>query len=82
VVVVGLRDTEPLAEVAAKLPGVTAMLVAPDVVQLKVVLAPAVMAVGLAANDAIVGAGSCLTVGIGAVQPASPVKATSKSTNE
>lgn len=78
-VVVGLNGTEPLADVAAKLPGVIATLVAPEVAQLSVVPAPAVMAVGLALNDAIAGAGSCLTVGIGAVHPAIPAHAASNS---
>jgi hypothetical protein len=72
VVAVGLRATEPVAEVDAKLPGVMVTLVGPDVVQLSVVLAPAVIEAGLAVKDAMVGAGSCLTVGIGAVQPANP----------
>jgi len=56
VVVAGLKVIEPLAEVDAKVPGVTLMLVAPVVVQLRVVLAPAVIASGLAANVMITGA--------------------------
>lgn len=78
-VVVGLSGTEPLADVDAKLPGVIATLVAPEVVQFSVVPAPAVMAAGLALNVAMAGAGSCLTVGIDAVQAAIPAHAASNS---
>lgn len=56
VVTAGLKTTEPLADVDAKLPGVTVMLVAFEVVQLSVVLAPAMMAAGLAEKDVMVGA--------------------------
>lgn len=62
-VAVGLRAIDPFAEVDASVPGDTLTLVAPVVVQLNVVLVPAVMATGLAENEVIVGAGSCLMVG-------------------
>lgn len=75
VVAVGLRLTEPVAELDAKLPGVMVTLVAPCAVQLSVVLAPAVMAAGLAANEAMAGTGSCLMVGNGDVHPAIPMHA-------
>jgi hypothetical protein len=46
---------EPLAAVEVKPPGLIAMLVAPLVTQLRVLLVPAVMLEGLAMNDVIVG---------------------------
>jgi hypothetical protein len=55
-VAVGLTLAEPVAEVDVKVPGVMEMLVAPVVVQFRVLLAPEVMPVGLAANDVIAGA--------------------------
>jgi hypothetical protein len=57
VVAVGLSVAEPLAEVDEKFPGETLTLVAPDVTQLSVVLAPAVIEAGFAENDEIAGAG-------------------------
>lgn len=77
VVAVGLSATDPVAELEAKLPGVTVTLVAPEADQLSVVLAPAVMAAGLAVNEAMVGVGSCLMVGNGEVQPPNPLSAAS-----
>ena len=47
---------EPLADVDVNVPGVTVILVAPAVAQLNVLLAPALMVVGLAINELIVGA--------------------------
>jgi hypothetical protein len=75
VVTVGLRTTEPLADVVENVPGVTVTLVAPEVVQLSVVLAPAMIAAGPAEKEVMVGAGTSLTAGDGAVQPASPAQA-------
>lgn len=75
----GLRVTEPLADVDEKSPGVTVMPVAPEVDQFSVVLLPAVMAVGLAENDATVGEAGCAMVGKGCVQPASPAQKASAS---
>jgi hypothetical protein len=79
VVTVGLRATEPLAETDAKVPGVIVMLVAFAVVQLSVVLAPAMMAAGLAEKEEMVGAGASAMVGNGVVQPASPAQAATES---
>lgn len=75
VVVAGLRATDPLADVDANVPGVTAMPVAPVVAQFSVVLVPAIMDAGLAENVLIVGAATSLVVGNACVQPASPIKA-------
>lgn len=58
VVVVGLTEVDPLAEVDVNVPGVIATLVAPDVAQVNVLLDPDVTLVGLAVNDEIVGAGA------------------------
>lgn len=52
---VGLTLIDPVAEVEVNVPGVMATLVAPEVVQLNVLLAPELMPVGLAANAEIVG---------------------------
>ena len=70
VVAAGLTLVEPPAFVEVNVPGVMAMLVAPVVAQLNVLLAPELMPVGLAVNEAIVGLG----VGIGAVQPTNPAQ--------
>jgi hypothetical protein len=72
VLAVGLSATDPVPEVEAKFPGAMVTLVAPVVLQLSVVLAPLVIDAGLAAKEAMVGVGSCLVVGIGAVHPANP----------
>lgn len=55
VVAVGLTLVEPLADVDVNVPGVMAILVAPVVVQLSVLLEPEVMFVGLAVKESIVG---------------------------
>jgi hypothetical protein len=75
VVAVGLRTTDPLANVDANVPGVTAMPVAPVAAQFSVVLVPAIIDVGLAVNELIVGAATSLVVGVGCVQPSRPKKA-------
>lgn len=80
VVAVGLRITDPLADVDAKVPGVMATLVAPEAVQLSVVVEPLMIDAGLAEKEPMVGAATCLRVGIFCVQPASPAKA-DRSTN-
>ena len=54
-VAVGLTLVEPLADVDVKVPGVIAMLVAPLVAQLSVLLVPEFMLVGLAVKELIVG---------------------------
>jgi hypothetical protein len=46
---------DPVADVEVNVPGVMAMLVAPDVVQLSVLLEPELMPVGFAAKEAIAG---------------------------
>jgi hypothetical protein len=46
---------EPLADVDVNVPGVMAILEAPTVAQLSVLLAPAFTLVGFAANEVIVG---------------------------
>lgn len=56
VVVEGLTDVEPLADVEVKVPGAMAMLVAPVTDQLRMLLAPEVRVVGLAVKEVIVGA--------------------------
>ena len=56
VVAVGLTLADPLAAVEVKLPGVMAIVVAPVAAQLRVLLPPELMVVGLAANEPIVGA--------------------------
>ena len=59
---VGLTLVEPLAEVDVNVPGVMAILVAPVVVQLKVLLEPEVILVGLAVKELIVGLFGMFTV--------------------
>ncbi|HYB76885.1 MAG TPA: hypothetical protein VEE85_01680 [Candidatus Bathyarchaeia archaeon] len=55
-VAVGLTLVEPLADADVNVPGVMAMLVAPVVAQLSVLLAPELMLVGPAAKELTVGA--------------------------
>jgi hypothetical protein len=55
VVAVGLTLVEPVADVEVNVPGVMAILVAPVVVQLRVLLEPEFMPVGFAAKEAIEG---------------------------
>jgi hypothetical protein len=62
VVVVGLTLFEPLADVDVKVPGVMAMLVAPLVDQLRVLLEPELMLVGLAVKELIDGLLGVFTV--------------------
>ena len=66
---------EPLADVDVKLPGVMAMLVAPVVAQLSVLLEPAVMPVGLAVKEPITGLPVVFTamVSVDVVEPAALV---------
>jgi hypothetical protein len=75
VVAVGLKTTDPLADVDANVPGVMATPVAPAVVQLNVVVEPLMIDAGLAEKELMVGAATCLRVGSFCVQPASPAKA-------
>jgi hypothetical protein len=61
-VAVGLTPNDPLADVEVKVPGVMAMLVAPVVTQLNVLLEPEAMLVGLAVKELIVGLLGAVTV--------------------
>jgi hypothetical protein len=72
VVAVGLTLVEPLAVVEVKVPGVMAILVAPLVTQLRVLLEPDVMLVGLAVKELMVGllgAGFTVTVAVDVLEP-------------
>ena len=78
VVAVGLTLFEPLPNVDVKVPGVMAILVAPVVSQLSVLLVPEFMLVGVAVKEVIAGPESvpenefdC----IAGLQPASPTQA-------
>ena len=51
----GLTLVEPLAEVEVNVPGVIASVVAPLVAQLRLLLDPALILVGFAENELIVG---------------------------
>jgi hypothetical protein len=73
VVAVGFTLVEPLAEVEVNVPGVMAMLDAPLVAQLSVLLEPEVMLEGLAVNELIVGLLDAVTVTI-AVEVIEPVE--------
>jgi hypothetical protein len=57
VVAVGFTLVEPVAKLEVKVPGEMAMLVAPAVAQLSVLLEPEVIPVGVATNDEMVGSG-------------------------
>lgn len=76
---------EPLADVVVNVPGVIAILVAPVAAQLRVLLAPEFMVVGLAVKDVIVGAepvpGGDLTEFVVAPQPVRPEQASGRSAN-
>jgi hypothetical protein len=69
--VLGLTLVDPLADVDVKLPGAMAMLVAPVVDQLSVLLDPEEIVVGFAANEPIVGllAGFTVTVSVDVAEP-------------
>jgi flagellar biosynthesis protein FliR len=71
VVAVGLTFVEPVANVDVKVPGVMAMLVAPVVDQLSVLLEPEVTVVGLAVKELMVGllAAVTVTVSVDVVEP-------------
>jgi hypothetical protein len=62
VVAVGLTLVEPLADVDVNVPGVMAIVVAPLVVQLSVLLEPGLILVGLAVKELIVGLLAVFTV--------------------
>ena len=75
VVAVGLTFVEPLADVDVNVPGVMARLVAPLVAQLKVLLDPEGMVVGLDVKELIVGLVRpfTVTVSLDVVEPAALV---------
>lgn len=58
----GLTLVEPLADAEAKVPGVMVMAVAPDVFQLRVLMPPKVMPVGLALKELMEGRLGLVTV--------------------
>ena len=62
VVAVGLTLVEPLADVDVNVPGVMAILVAPLVTQLSVLLEPEVIVVGLAVKALMIGLPAAFTV--------------------
>jgi hypothetical protein len=72
VVEVGLTLVEPVADVDVKLPGVMARLVAPEVVQLSVLLEPELIEVGFAPKEVMVGAPgvAIVTVAVEVTEPA------------
>jgi hypothetical protein len=55
VVEVGLTLVEPVAELEVKVPGVMEIVVAPEVDQLRVLLEPELIPVGLAVKELMVG---------------------------
>jgi hypothetical protein len=75
VVAVGLTLVEPLANVDVNVPGAMAILVAPVVAQLSVLLEPEVILVGLAVNELMVGFSAVVTVtvSVDVVEPAALV---------
>ena len=72
VVAVGLTLVEPLTDVDVKVPGVMAMLVAPVVAQLNVLLEPEVILEGLAPKELIIGLPDLptVTVSVDVAEPA------------
>lgn len=75
VVAVGLTIVDPLADVEVNVPGVMAILVAPVVAQLKALLDPEVIFVGLAVKELITGllAAFTVTVTVDVAEPAALV---------
>ncbi|MGB7281753.1 MAG: hypothetical protein WBE13_05775 [Candidatus Acidiferrum sp.] len=71
-VAVGVTVVEPVAAAEVNVPGVMLTLVAPVVTQLKVLLVPELMPVGLAVNEVIVGLAKVVTVtlAVAVVDPA------------
>jgi len=76
---VGLTLVEPLADADVNVPGVIATLVAPVVTQLSVLLAPELIAVGLAENELTPGAVPLLEDEAVAPHSTSPIEATTMS---
>ena len=75
VVAVGLTLVEPVADVDVNVPGVMAILVAPVVAQLSVLLEPEVILVGFAEKELMTGllSGFTVTVRVDVVEPAALV---------
>jgi hypothetical protein len=73
VVTVGLTLIEPVADEDVNVPGVMAILAAPDTIQLSVLLVPELMLAGSAVKEAIVGAD---TFSVGEVVEPQPVSST------
>ena len=75
VVADGLTLVEPVADVDVKVPGVMAILVAPVVVQLSVLLEPGVILVGPAVKELMVGllGAVTVTVNVDVTEPAALV---------
>ncbi|MGP8252742.1 MAG: hypothetical protein ACLQHF_11960 [Terracidiphilus sp.] len=69
---VGLTVVDPFADVVVNVPGVIAILVAPVVAQLSVLLWPEVMLAGLALNELMAGllAAFTVTVEVAVTDPA------------
>jgi hypothetical protein len=69
----GLTLVEPLAELDVNVPGVIAIVVAPAVIQLSVLLEPDLMLVGLAVKELMVGfepvVAVTVTVAVAVVEP-------------
>jgi len=80
---VGLTLVEPLPEAEVKLPGVIAIVVAPAVAQLRVLLVPEFTLVGFAAKDVMVGlgGGGGVVPGLTLAQLARPRQASSTRIN-
>ena len=75
VVAAGLMLAEPLAAVEVKVPGVMAMLVAPETDQLSLLLDPEAMLAGFAMKEAICGAVPCGAGVLWEVAAAQPARA-------
>jgi hypothetical protein len=75
VVAIGLTLVDPLGDVEVNVPGVMAILVAPVVAQISVLLDPEVMFVGLAVKELITGllADFTVTVATDVAEPAALV---------
>ena len=69
----GLTLVDPLAEVEVNVPGAIETLVASEVTQLRVLLTPELMLVGLAENELITGAVCCWREGEFEEDPPQPI---------
>jgi len=80
VVAVGLTLREFVPDEDVKVPGVMAMLVAPETIQFRLVLEPVVMLAGSAVKEAMVGADPAIGGGVVEPQPVSPAPTNRKMT--